>query len=73
MYALSYRIHEDRTQTGHVLGDVEHRRSLGTSDRGMSPVAFVLLRLLTHLSMLLGASRDPQVSSRNASRGSHRM
>ncbi|NWX62612.1 RN213 ligase, partial [Promerops cafer] len=51
---------EDRTQTGHVLGDVEHRRTLGMSDRGLSPVVFVLLRLLTHLSMLLGASRDPQ-------------
>ncbi|XP_053850563.1 E3 ubiquitin-protein ligase RNF213 [Vidua macroura] len=54
------RIREDRTQTGHVLGDVEHRRTLGMSDRGVSPVVFVLLRLLTHLSMLLGASRDPQ-------------
>uniref|UniRef100_A0A8C5J7S2 RN213 ligase n=1 Tax=Junco hyemalis TaxID=40217 RepID=A0A8C5J7S2_JUNHY len=50
----------DRTQTGHILGDVEHRRTLGTSDRGVSPVVFVLLRSLTHLSMLLGASRDPQ-------------
>nr|XP_030143221.3 LOW QUALITY PROTEIN: E3 ubiquitin-protein ligase RNF213 [Taeniopygia guttata] len=54
------RIYEDRTQTGHILGDVEHRRTLGMSDRGVSPVVFVLLRLLTHLSMLLGASRDPQ-------------
>ncbi|KAM4890524.1 E3 ubiquitin-protein ligase RNF213 [Sylvia borin] len=54
------RNHEDRTQTGHILGTVEHRRTLGLSDRGVSPVAFVLLRLLTHLSMLLGASRDPE-------------
>uniref|UniRef100_A0A674GXD4 RING-type E3 ubiquitin transferase n=1 Tax=Taeniopygia guttata TaxID=59729 RepID=A0A674GXD4_TAEGU len=54
------QIYEDRTQTGHILGDVEHRRTLGMSDRGVSPVVFVLLRLLTHLSMLLGASRDPQ-------------
>ncbi|NWT04578.1 RN213 ligase, partial [Mionectes macconnelli] len=51
---------EDRTQTGHILGDVEHRRTLGVSDRGMSPVVFVLIRSLTHLSMLLGATRDPQ-------------
>ncbi|NWZ10455.1 RN213 ligase, partial [Agelaius phoeniceus] len=50
----------DRTQTGHILGDVEHRGTLGTSDRNMSPTVFVLLRLLTHLSMLLGASRDTQ-------------
>uniref|UniRef100_A0A8C5IPF6 RING-type E3 ubiquitin transferase n=1 Tax=Junco hyemalis TaxID=40217 RepID=A0A8C5IPF6_JUNHY len=54
------RIREDRTQPGHILGDVKHRRTLGMSDRGVSPVVFVLLRLLTHLSMLLGASRDPQ-------------
>ncbi|NXP65010.1 RN213 ligase, partial [Chloropsis cyanopogon] len=54
------RIGEDRTQTGHILGNVEHRRTLGMSDRGLSPVVFVLLRLLTHLSMLLGASRDAQ-------------
>ncbi|XP_050829286.1 E3 ubiquitin-protein ligase RNF213-like isoform X2 [Serinus canaria] len=51
---------QDRTQTGHILGNVEHRKALGMSDRGMSPVVFVLLRLLTHLSMLLGASRDLQ-------------
>ncbi|NXU35912.1 RN213 ligase, partial [Drymodes brunneopygia] len=54
------RNREDRTQTGHILGDVERRRTLGMSDRGVSPMVFVLLRLLTHLSMLLGASRDPQ-------------
>ncbi|NXQ68472.1 RN213 ligase, partial [Quiscalus mexicanus] len=53
-------IRSDRTQTGHILGDVEHRETLGVSDRGMSPLVFVLLRLLTHLSMLLGASRDTQ-------------
>ncbi|KAM7035519.1 E3 ubiquitin-protein ligase RNF213 [Acridotheres tristis] len=54
------RNYEDRTQTGHILGEVEHRRTLGVSDRGVPPVVFVLLRLLTHLAMLLGASRDPQ-------------
>lgn len=72
IYALCYRNHEDRTQTGHILGGVQHRRTLGMSDRGVSPVAFVLLRLLTHLSMLLGASRDPQVPSKNASKWSHK-
>lgn len=71
--ALSYRYREDRTQTGHILGDVQHRRTPGLSDRGVSPVVFVLLRLLTHLSMLLGASRAPQVPSKNASKWSHKM
>ncbi|XP_021270744.1 E3 ubiquitin-protein ligase RNF213 isoform X1 [Numida meleagris] len=51
---------EDRTQTGHILGGAQHRRGLGVSDRSMSPVVFVLIRLLTHLTMLLGATRDPQ-------------
>ncbi|NWR82425.1 RN213 ligase, partial [Furnarius figulus] len=55
-----FRSYEDRTQTGHILGDVQHRRTLGVSDRGMSPVVFVLIRLLTHLSMLLGATKDPR-------------
>ncbi|NWR35860.1 RN213 ligase, partial [Tachuris rubrigastra] len=55
-----FRNNEDRTRTGHILGDVEHRRTLGLSDRGMSPGVFVLIRLLTHLSMLLGATRHPQ-------------
>ncbi|XP_068007364.1 E3 ubiquitin-protein ligase RNF213 isoform X3 [Melanerpes formicivorus] len=54
------RILEDRTQTGHVLGDVQHRRTKGVSDRPVSPVAIALIRLLMHLAMLLGATKDPQ-------------
>ncbi|NWR66294.1 RN213 ligase, partial [Bucorvus abyssinicus] len=54
------RSYEDRTQTGHILGDAQHRKTAGVSDRGMSPVVFILIRLLTHLTMLLGATKDPQ-------------
>ncbi|KAM6344814.1 E3 ubiquitin-protein ligase RNF213 isoform 2-T4 [Alca torda] len=54
------RGYEDRTQTGHILGDAKHRKTAGVSDRAMSPVVFVLIRLLTHLAMLLGATKDPQ-------------
>ncbi|NXS52991.1 RN213 ligase, partial [Brachypteracias leptosomus] len=54
------RSNEDRTQTGHVLGDIPHRRTRGVSERDMSPVVFILIRLLTHLAMLLGATKDPQ-------------
>ncbi|KAK2528363.1 Rnf213 [Columba guinea] len=50
----------DRTQTGHILGDVRQRRAMGVSDRAMSPVVFMLIRLLTHLAMLLGATKHPQ-------------
>ncbi|NXJ82739.1 RN213 ligase, partial [Trogon melanurus] len=59
-----FRSNEDRTQTGHILGDAQHRNTKGVSDRGMSPVVFVLLRSLTHLTMLLGAMQDPQALQR---------
>ncbi|XP_074703437.1 E3 ubiquitin-protein ligase RNF213 isoform X1 [Strix aluco] len=55
-----FRSNEDRTQTGHILGDAQHRKTTGVSDRAMSPVVFVLIRLLTHLTLLLGATKDPQ-------------
>ncbi|PKU34399.1 hypothetical protein llap_15296 [Limosa lapponica baueri] len=55
-----FQSNEDRTQTGHVLGDVNHRKTAGMSDRNMSPVVFMLIRLLTHLAMLLGATKDPE-------------
>uniref|UniRef100_A0A8C8S421 RING-type E3 ubiquitin transferase n=1 Tax=Pelusios castaneus TaxID=367368 RepID=A0A8C8S421_9SAUR len=52
----------DRTQTGHVLGDPRNREAMVVSEREMSPVVFIVIRLLTHLSMLLGATKDPQSS-----------
>ncbi|KAK0676637.1 RN213 ligase, partial [Pygoscelis papua] len=55
-----FRNNEDRTQTGHILGDAQHRKTMGMSDRAMSPVVFVLIRLLTHLAMLLGATKNAQ-------------
>ncbi|XP_074967750.1 E3 ubiquitin-protein ligase RNF213 [Phalacrocorax aristotelis] len=55
-----FRSNEDRTQTGHVLGEAQNRKANGVSDRAMSPVVFVLIRLLTHLAMLLGATKNPQ-------------
>ncbi|NXX58283.1 RN213 ligase, partial [Scopus umbretta] len=55
-----FRSNEDRTQTGHILGDAQHRKTMGVSDRAMSPVVFILIRLLTHLTMMLGATKDPQ-------------
>ncbi|KAM9281709.1 E3 ubiquitin-protein ligase RNF213 isoform 3-T4 [Morus bassanus] len=55
-----FRSNEDRTQTGHILGEAQNRKTTGVSDRAMSPVVFVLIRLLTHLAMLLGAAKNPQ-------------
>lgn len=54
------RNNEDRTQTGHVLGNPWSSGVAETSDRGQSPVVFILTRLLTHLAMLVGATQHPQ-------------
>ncbi|KAL8163441.1 UNVERIFIED_CONTAM: hypothetical protein K2H54_021285, partial [Gekko kuhli] len=50
----------DRTQTGHVLGNPGNRKATVTSEREMSPAALILIRLLTHLALFLGATKDPQ-------------
>ncbi|NWI27850.1 RN213 ligase, partial [Sula dactylatra] len=55
-----FRSNEDRTQTGHILGEAQNRKTTGVSDRAMSPLVFILIRLLTHLAMLLGATKNPQ-------------
>uniref|UniRef100_A0A5F8GPQ3 Ring finger protein 213 n=1 Tax=Monodelphis domestica TaxID=13616 RepID=A0A5F8GPQ3_MONDO len=50
----------DRTQSGHVLGNPHDRGVMVVSDREISPVIFSLLRLLTHLAMLLGTAQNAQ-------------
>uniref|UniRef100_A0A8D0H1U9 Ring finger protein 213 n=1 Tax=Sphenodon punctatus TaxID=8508 RepID=A0A8D0H1U9_SPHPU len=54
----------DRTQTGHVLGNPCNREATVTSERAMSPVVLILIRLLTHLAMLLGSTNNPQSMQR---------
>lgn len=44
-----------------MLGDLQPGGVEVASDRGLSPVVFILSRLLTHLAMLVGATQDPQV------------
>ncbi|XP_034268690.1 E3 ubiquitin-protein ligase RNF213 [Pantherophis guttatus] len=51
---------QDRTQTGHVLEDPTKRSPVVTSERQLSPAVLILIRLLTHLALLLGASNDAQ-------------
>ncbi|XP_012308178.2 E3 ubiquitin-protein ligase RNF213 isoform X2 [Aotus nancymaae] len=50
----------DRTQTGHVLGNPQQRDLVVTCDRELPPLVFILIRLLTHLALLLGAAQSPQ-------------
>ncbi|XP_060883381.1 E3 ubiquitin-protein ligase rnf213-alpha isoform X2 [Labrus mixtus] len=45
----------DRTQTGHILGDPNRRDNPAMLDtKGISPVPFTIVRMLTHMAMLLG-------------------
>lgn len=51
----------DRTQTGHVLGDPGRRDNPDMLDtKSISPVPFTIIRMLTHMAMLLGACNQPQ-------------
>lgn len=53
----------DRTQTGHILGDPSRRDNPDMLDtKSISPVPFTLVRMLTHMAMLLGACSHPQVT-----------
>ncbi|KTF71742.1 hypothetical protein cypCar_00049524, partial [Cyprinus carpio] len=55
------QIQGDRTQSGHILGDAQRRDQPDMQDtKNMSPAPFAVLRLLTHMSMLLGAQNNPQ-------------
>ncbi|XP_010872579.2 E3 ubiquitin-protein ligase rnf213-alpha isoform X2 [Esox lucius] len=55
-------IQGDRTQTGHILGDHKRRDNPDMQDtKNMSPLPFNLVRLLTHMAMVLGASSQPQL------------
>ncbi|XP_032364760.1 E3 ubiquitin-protein ligase rnf213-alpha, partial [Etheostoma spectabile] len=51
----------DNTKPGHILGDPDRRNNpdaLDTKNMSLSP--FILVRLVTHLAMLLGASEKSQ-------------
>lgn len=53
----------DRTQTGHVLGDPKRRDNPDMLDtKGISPVPFTVIRMLTHMAMLVGARNHLQVT-----------
>nr|XP_043906230.1 E3 ubiquitin-protein ligase rnf213-alpha isoform X2 [Solea senegalensis] len=54
----------DRTQTGHILGDPGRRGSPDMMDtKSISPFPFNIVRMLTHMAMLLGACNQPQFIS----------
>ncbi|XP_029014016.1 E3 ubiquitin-protein ligase rnf213-alpha isoform X2 [Betta splendens] len=54
----------DRTQTGHILGEPSRRNNPDMQDtKSLSPVPFTIVRMLTHMAMLLGACSHPQMIS----------
>ncbi|XP_028266969.1 E3 ubiquitin-protein ligase rnf213-alpha-like isoform X1 [Parambassis ranga] len=56
-----FQLQGDRTQTGHILGDPTRRDNPDMMDtKSISPVPFIIIRMLTHMSMLLGAWSQPQ-------------
>ncbi|XP_078257452.1 E3 ubiquitin-protein ligase rnf213-alpha-like isoform X1 [Rhinoraja longicauda] len=50
-----------QNETGHVLGPASQRDQVVAPDRQMTPVAFLLLRTLTHVSMMLGTVHHHQI------------
>uniref|UniRef100_A0AAX7V858 RING-type E3 ubiquitin transferase n=1 Tax=Astatotilapia calliptera TaxID=8154 RepID=A0AAX7V858_ASTCA len=56
------QLHEDQTRPGHILGDPERRNNPDALDtKHMSLTPFTLVRLVTHLAMMLGASEKPEI------------
>ncbi|XP_032900200.1 E3 ubiquitin-protein ligase rnf213-alpha-like isoform X1 [Amblyraja radiata] len=53
--------HTAQIETGHFLGPASRRDQVVAPDRQMTPVAFLLLRTLTHVSMLLGTVHHHQI------------
>ncbi|XP_029285155.1 E3 ubiquitin-protein ligase rnf213-alpha-like [Cottoperca gobio] len=51
-------LQEDRTRPGHILGDPQLRNNPDTKNMSLSP--FTLVRLVTHLAMMLGSSEKSQ-------------
>ncbi|XP_069105330.1 E3 ubiquitin-protein ligase rnf213-alpha-like [Argopecten irradians] len=51
----------DQTKPGHILGRADQRTDVVVGERKMNPVSCAILRLLTHVSMLLGANENPPV------------
>ncbi|KAG8579470.1 hypothetical protein GDO81_010907 [Engystomops pustulosus] len=48
----------DTTETGHVLDSPEKEKPIIAPDRNVPTSAFIFLRLVTHLAMLLGSEED---------------
>lgn len=59
---LSFKNRADFSQPGHILGPAEGRSTQATSERTLSPSSNILLRLLTHMAMLIGTNEHLNVN-----------
>ncbi|XP_068759451.1 E3 ubiquitin-protein ligase rnf213-alpha-like isoform X4 [Montipora capricornis] len=53
---------QDRTKTGHVLGEPGSRPTNAEPQRNLSPILCSLLRILMHASMVMGACKNAQAT-----------
>ena len=53
----------DRTKTGHALGPPDSRPTTPEPQRNLAPIICSLLRIIMHSAMVMGACRNPQVTT----------
>lgn len=54
---------DDRSRSGHILGSTTDRDMEVTAERKLSPISNAVLRLITHLTMFIGANYNLEVST----------
>ncbi|XP_068735057.1 LOW QUALITY PROTEIN: E3 ubiquitin-protein ligase rnf213-alpha-like [Montipora capricornis] len=54
---------QDRTKTGHALGDPGSRLTVAEPQRDLSPILCSLVRIVMHAAMVMGASRNAQATA----------
>jgi hypothetical protein len=59
---MSFLFRIDRTETGHVLGRAAKLGPISAPERKLNRATFSILRLLTHISMYIGANTNSGVN-----------
>ena len=62
IFVMSFLFRIDRTETGHVLGRAAKLGPISAPERKLNRTTFSILRLLTHISMYIGANTNPVVN-----------
>ncbi|VDI24291.1 Hypothetical predicted protein, partial [Mytilus galloprovincialis] len=56
---------DDRTETGHILGRATNLGLITAPERQLNRASFAILRLLTHISMYIGANTNIQAAGQS--------